>query len=326
MLLRRPVVVAGTVLLVVMGVVVTSVLLLGSTGVVPAHATGSCQADVGPLSGSDPTLAALTAEQRTDAAAVVQTGQKMSVPAYGLQIALATAYQESRLINVAHGDAAGPDSLGIFQQRASWGPASVRMDPAGAAGLFYTRLLAVPHWQSQSLWSDAQAVQHSAFPTAYQQWATLAAELLQSLSGVDLSCSSGSGPSSAQVEAAIAFAQQQLGKPYVWGATGPDSYDCSGLMLRAWQAAGVQLPRTSIEQWTAGQHVPLGQAQRGDLLFWSDDGTPGGIHHVAMYLGNGQIIEAQQTGVPLHIRPVGLTPPEAQLLPQVVRIGGVPTA
>lgn len=103
-------------------------------------------------------------------------------------------------------------------------------------------------------------------------------------------------PSQKTIETAIDFAKAQLGKPYLWGGTGPDRFDCSGLMLRAWQAAGVYLPRTSRQQYWAGSPVAVTNLKRGDLLFWSYDGTPAGIHHVALYLGNGRFIESPHTG------------------------------
>jgi len=98
------------------------------------------------------------------------------------------------------------------------------------------------------------------------------------------------------IETAIDFAKAQLGSPYLWGGTGPDRFDCSGLMLRAWQSAGVYLPRTSRQQYWAGTPVSVTNLKRGDLLFWTYDGTPSGIHHVAMYLGNGRFIESPHTG------------------------------
>ncbi len=98
------------------------------------------------------------------------------------------------------------------------------------------------------------------------------------------------------IETAIDFAKAQLGKPYLWGGTGPDRFDCSGLMLRAWQAAGVYLPRTAAEQYWAGTPVAVTNLRRGDLLFWTYDGTPAGIHHVALYLGDGRFIESPHTG------------------------------
>lgn len=107
--------------------------------------------------------------------------------------------------------------------------------------------------------------------------------------------------------AALAFARAQLGKPYQWGATGPDTYDCSGLTLKAYRAAGVNLPRTSRQQWFAGPHIELGLIQPGDLLFWADDlSDPGTIHHMSMYAGNGMMIAAPQTGDVVKLQPVYL--------------------
>ena len=103
---------------------------------------------------------------------------------------------------------------------------------------------------------------------------------------------------------AIAYARAQLGKPYVYGATGPDAFDCSGLVQAAWAAAGVSIPRTSEQQWADLPHVS--SPQPGDLVFYTGspiDPPPG---HVTMYIGGGQMIEAYGTGVP--IRLTGLRP------------------
>jgi peptidoglycan DL-endopeptidase CwlO len=98
------------------------------------------------------------------------------------------------------------------------------------------------------------------------------------------------GPTATQAEKAVAFAYAQLGKPYVWGATGPDSYDCSGLVQAAWAAAGVSIPRTTYEQWAALPSVPLSDLQPGDLIMYN------GESHVAIYVGGGYIIDAPHTG------------------------------
>ncbi|MET8115941.1 C40 family peptidase [Streptomyces prasinus] len=95
----------------------------------------------------------------------------------------------------------------------------------------------------------------------------------------------------AKAEKALAFARAQIGKPYVWGATGPGSYDCSGLTQGAWRAAGVSLPRTTYDQVEAGTTVPVSQAQPGDLVFFYDD-----ITHVGVYVGNGMMIHAPKPG------------------------------
>jgi cell wall-associated NlpC family hydrolase len=86
---------------------------------------------------------------------------------------------------------------------------------------------------------------------------------------------------------AVAFAKGQLGKPYVFGAAGPDAYDCSGLTGAAWKSAGVTLPRTSQTQIGVGKSVSRAELQPGDLVFYY-----AGITHVALYVGNGQIIHA----------------------------------
>ena len=107
--------------------------------------------------------------------------------------------------------------------------------------------------------------------------------------------------------AVLAFAQQQLGKPYVWGATGPGAFDCSGLTGAAYRAAGLSLPRTSREQWFAGPHVSLSDLQPGDLLFWaSDPNNPGSIHHVALYAGQGLMVAAPHSGDVVKVEPLYL--------------------
>ncbi|MFH9860454.1 NlpC/P60 family protein [Streptomyces sp. NPDC017202] len=94
-----------------------------------------------------------------------------------------------------------------------------------------------------------------------------------------------------KAERALAFARAQIGKPYVWGATGPDSYDCSGLTQAAWKAAGVSLPRVTYDQVNAGTTVSLSAAQPGDLVFFYADVT-----HVGIYIGNGMMIHAPKPG------------------------------
>ena len=115
------------------------------------------------------------------------------------------------------------------------------------------------------------------------------------------------GGSSGAALAAIAAASTQIGKPYLWGATGPDSFDCSGLTGWAFRQAGVNLPRTSREQWSAGPQIPLGLIRAGDLLFWANDVTdPTTIHHVAIYLGDGQMLAAPHTGALVRVQPIYL--------------------
>jgi peptidoglycan DL-endopeptidase CwlO len=88
----------------------------------------------------------------------------------------------------------------------------------------------------------------------------------------------------------VAFALAQIGKPYVWGGTGPGGYDCSGLVQAAWAAAGVSIPRTTYDQWASLPHVPSSDLQPGDLMFFDGEG------HVSIYVGNGQMVDAPQQG------------------------------
>jgi cell wall-associated NlpC family hydrolase len=120
----------------------------------------------------------------------------------------------------------------------------------------------------------------------------------------------GPAPAPAQeaVGIAVQFAYNQLGKPYVWGAEGDDFYDCSGLMQRAYREAGMQLPRTSREQWYAGARVwKVSDLQPGDLVFRARNlSDPSSIYHVGMYIGAGNIIAAPYTGAVVRIQPMVL--------------------
>ncbi|WP_375426108.1 NlpC/P60 family protein [uncultured Friedmanniella sp.] len=105
---------------------------------------------------------------------------------------------------------------------------------------------------------------------------------------------SGSYPttSAAKGRQALAFAESQLGKPYRYGATGPSSYDCSGLVLTAWRSVGVSMPRTSQQQYAQGHRIAKSQLRAGDLVFFYG-ARPS---HVAMYVGNGMVIHAPRPG------------------------------
>ncbi|WP_406093477.1 NlpC/P60 family protein [Streptomyces sp. NBC_01013] len=96
---------------------------------------------------------------------------------------------------------------------------------------------------------------------------------------------------STKAEKVMAFARAQLGKPYVWGATGPSSYDCSGLTQAAWKAAGVDIPRTTWDQVNVGTRIATADLQPGDLVFFYDD-----ISHVGIYKGDGMMIHAPKPG------------------------------
>jgi cell wall-associated NlpC family hydrolase len=108
------------------------------------------------------------------------------------------------------------------------------------------------------------------------------------------------------VASVIAFARSQLGKPYLWGGTGPDAYDCSGLVMMAYRAAGISIPRTSQQQWTWGPQIPASQVQPGDLVFFAgSDGTTSAPGHVGLVIGKHTMIEAYATGFPIRISSFG---------------------
>jgi cell wall-associated NlpC family hydrolase len=327
----------GVLALALVVVLLGGLLVVGQfTGGGDGSATGTCDAGDRAAVGVPRTAADLQPVQRQAAATIVGVAKGMNAPPRAWIVALATAMQESGMGTAGMDVAVDHDSLGLFQQRPSqgWGTPDEIRDPVHATQTFLAHLLAIPGWQDMPVTQAAQAVQRSAFPGAYAKWEPLAASLVGDLAGVTSAirpCAEGPTAGLATTlppgvaKSAIDFAVGETGKPYVWGATGPDSFDCSGLTLRAFQSAGVVLPRVARDQYGAGAHVPVAQAQPGDLLFWAyDTSDPSTIHHVALYLGDGKIMEAQQTGVPLGVRPVRFT--ESELVPLATRPGTAPQA
>lgn len=292
----------------------------------------SCNASLGPITsgpvGSGAEAAArLTEEQRGNVAMIISIGRGRELPPLAWQVAIQAGMTESGLRSLNYGDR---DSLGIFQMRPSmgWGTPAQVTDPTYAINKFYDVLLKVPNWESQRPGESAQDVERSAFPERYHRWEPMAAHLLTMAGEIadPTGCGQGVGallpaPTVAAANA-IQWALAQQGKPYQWGAatTHQNSFDCSSLMLQAYRSTGILLPRTSREQYRAGALLPVEQAQPGDLLFWAyDTSNPATIHHVAMYIGDAKMVEAQQNGVPVHIRGVKWT--EGGLMRQAVRPG-----
>jgi len=289
----------------------------------------------------------LDAEQLANAATITAVTAGRRLPSAAAVVAVATALQESSLRNLPGGDR---DSLGLFQQRAGWGPASVRLDPVGSTGLFLDALDRVPAWDQLPVVVASDRVQHSAYPWAVSRWEAAATALVgaswpaptspnpvggggtgvsrpaavpaagagcpgagsdgMSLPGVDTVPAGYAPPTGAGQGAVARFALAQLGKPYVWGATGPDAWDCSGLTMAAWAAAGVALPRTTFAQVLAGSPVPSAAGmQPGDLIFIAGlDGTPASPGHVGLFLGDiggtPSLIHAPRTGKTVEIQPI----------------------
>ncbi|MEU1482293.1 NlpC/P60 family protein [Streptomyces sp. NPDC005752] len=109
-------------------------------------------------------------------------------------------------------------------------------------------------------------------------------------------------PSAAGGEA-VRYAVEQIGKPYVWGAEGPESYDCSGLTSQAWSSAGLTIPRTSQEQWRRLPKVPVGSLRPGDLVVYFPKAT-----HVALYIGDGLVVQAPRPGATVKVSPLASNP------------------
>lgn len=321
--------------------VLLTTLFLGAGGMEPAPpgAAGqvcTVQAAATP-SGAGPSTPASLAGGQVELARVIVAGAKtLALPAGQAQraaaIGLMTALQESSLTNPPGGDR---DSIGLFQQRPSqgWGTPAQLADPGYQSGQFLSRLVTVPGWDSMAMWQAAQAVQHSADGTLYAQWEPLAVATAGALfagttgtlvcttppapaggtaTGTTADTAPGTtagplpAPDSQAAATALAYAQGQLGKPYIWGGTGPEGYDCSGLMLMAYRQAGIELPRTSEYQWSAGPHLTQGQLQPGDLVFYNpgEDGLPGLPGHVGIYLGNGMMLHAPHPGDVVRVAPV----------------------
>lgn len=284
-----------------------------------ALTTGSCNtltAHAGEGGGTQ--TSALTPAQLTNAQTIVAVGRQLNVPAYGWVIAVATALQESSLTNLPTGHL---DSVGLFQQRAAWGPTADRLDPAKAARMFYEGgvggqrgLVKVKGFESMTVTDAAQAVQASALPDAYARWEPLARQVVANPAVLSASCYSeadyvGDGTPGSN---AVASALQELGTPYSWGGGGiggpgvgfgPGSstvgFDCSSLVQYAYyQATGITLPRVTDAQAASLPKVPVGSKLRaGDLLFFRSPGDPPGTyHHVGIYDGQGGMVHAPRTG------------------------------
>jgi cell wall-associated NlpC family hydrolase len=329
-------VVAGIVVVVVVAVlavtgVVSTVVLGGEQQAADAQfANSSCDAGLGPFVGADVADGAaaagrLSTAQQSTVSLIITIGKQRNLPALAWQVAIQAGMQESGLRNLDFGDR---DSLGIFQMRPSqgWGTVAQVTNPAYEVNKFFTVLTAIPGWQRDRPGTAAQAVERSAFPLAYDNWEAMAAFLVQHVGQVadPTGCGGGDGsalpPPTPSAAKAIAFALSQVGKPYVWGAAGPNAFDCSGLMLRAYQQAGINLPRVSTDQFHAGALLPVRQAQPGDLMFLAyNPSDPTTIHHVFMYLGNNRIVEAPQPGTPVHV--IAMPWHSRELVQQAVRPG-----
>jgi cell wall-associated NlpC family hydrolase len=323
-----------------MSFVALPLLLVGavaSDGPASGLAAGAVCATSGPLAGLSDVAAA---NARTVAAvAFARGGDRAALLVLMVGLAESGLRQLGNTSDAAsigvpnQGIGSDHDSVGIFQQRASWGTVQQRIDPATSTGLLLDRLVRVGDWKTREPWLVAQAVQVSAFdgvprPTNgfsgelganYRAALPEATRLLNIIkrdstrlrcdgAGVGAPPAGPTGPYGLRVaytlpadtssvgRTAVLAALDVLGRPYVFGATGPGAFDCSGLTRWAWAEAGVSLPHYTVSQWHAGTATDAAHLAPGDLVLTpGSDGTLADPQHVGMFIGNGLVVEAPQT-------------------------------
>ena len=301
-------------------------------------AFGGCHGDAGPGGGGQQVGDRhWNGEQMTNAQTITSVVQQRHLPKRAAVIAISTAAVESQLKNLDHGDR---DSLGLFQQRPSsgWGSPEQITNPVYATETFLDHLVQLDGWYEMAPGTAQQKVQASAFPERYAPQEQAASELMtqfwtgpdnpvppptggspsqQASSQAATGCPDQGGsnipldpaklppgyqlPADPRQRAAVEFALGQLGKPYVFGAKGPESFDCSGLMQAAWAHAGVPISAGTTSQVHDGHAVASpGELQPGDLVFIPGSlGSPENPRHVGIYAGHGVLVNAydEKTGV-----------------------------
>lgn len=329
---------------------------LGAAASVSQNAANSGgQCTYTPAEGGGGTAAGITlsASQLQIAVAGVAVAKQRKLPAQASVDIIAAGMQESHLRNLSGGDR---DSVGWLQQRPSqgWGTVAQIMDPVYAAGKFFDKLITISGWQTEAPADAIQAVQSSGDGSLYARWVPMARAVAASLLGdasVALQCAPGGAGTppgqapNAKAGQVLARARAELGLPYCFDggtSSGPShgdggsrcggqtvGFDCSGLALYAYAGLGVPLPHSAAADYLSayGQLVPISQDQPGDLVFWSSNGTQPGIHHVAIVWstngksdGGGQIIEAQDYNVPVHVRAWSGSDDSSEVMPYAWRL------
>jgi cell wall-associated NlpC family hydrolase len=306
-----------------------------SPTLIPIAGTGTVGSTRPVVSQLPAKVGAYQGEQVLNAAYVIKAGQALNLDAESVTIGVMTAMGESNLVNVDHGDAVRNDTIGLFQIGPEHGSHAQRMDPTWSATNFFTRLLAVPGYQSLNPSVAAHKAQRNADPYHYTPFWAPAVEMLSVLtadpdllaklppSGPVTGCENPEGPiptGDGSGQAIVDAAKHYLGTPYSWGGgtiDGPSlgiynspsldgtrtvGFDCSGLVLFAvHKSTGIRLDHSAETQG----HDPRGtsiardwaQLQPGDIIAFSrSGGAPGTFGHVGIYIGNKQMIHAPQPG------------------------------
>jgi cell wall-associated NlpC family hydrolase len=321
------------------GMVIALATIAGGAGSADAAA-------VAPVCVTNGALPGLSSAAATNARIVTAVAEQMGGRAAAV-ITVMVGQTESGLLDLGNASVRGSidgqgmgsdhDSVGIFQQRASWGTLAQRMDPEQSTRLFVGRLLQVTDWQSVKPWVAAQDVQRSAYDGTpsdanhgsaeyggnYHANLAFAQRVVDEVDAdaTRQSCGSLTGgvpantdPAShglpanytvpadatAAESAVVLFAIAQLDKPYVFGAAGPSSFDCSGLTMAAWSQVGIALPHATTAQAHSGVPTSAGALVPGDLvLVAGDDGTLAAPGHVGLYIGEGLVLNAadEQDGI-----------------------------
>ncbi|MDQ6649769.1 MAG: C40 family peptidase [Actinomycetota bacterium] len=236
-----------------------------------------------PTASSDPLWESLA---RGELAASFDMGQQLSLP---LGATVGVAGQQTRPVRVGAFATVGLPKIDVAVSRER----AESLGLAPDAGV----VLSAPHADLQALRAKVTQIVGASAVVSLVHPPTLVP-----------TSAAGSYLTNGQLATVLATATSRLGLPYVWGATGPNAFDCSGLTGYAFHAIGIELPRTAAEQMQTGPLISLAAARPGDLLFWANDpNAPGFADHEALYLGDNKMIVAPHTGDVVKIRDVYLT-------------------
>lgn len=289
--------------------------------------TAPTEGDV-PLDELPEEIAGYSGEQLVNAVHIIVAGDDLGLDPYTISLGVMTAMGESSLYNIDHGDEAGPDSRGLFQQRSSWGTEEERMHPPTASRFFFEALLQVEGYEDLPPTIAAHRTQRNADPYHYEPFfdpaVTVVSVIMDDPDFRDRVVPPGCGaprppmPGDGSGEAIVEAAQAYAGTDYSWGGgdiNGPTlgtyrgpgwdgrnivGFDCSGLVLFAvYQATGVELPHSAEIQRTMGSPVPrqYDQMLPGDVIgFSTRGGAAGTFDHIGIYAGDGKMIHAPVPG------------------------------